>query len=142
MSKKTTEKRCVYTSIYPPPDVHPLSSGESMTKQCFKEECDINNIVKRYMDTGILGDPFDTRKPVFGDFSDVPDFHEAQGVIAKAFEQFADLPAEVRDRFANNPAQLMEFLDNPANRDEAIKLGLVSSEPASDVGTNSEEIVS
>lgn len=121
--------RRVYSSICPPPDVEPDVSGESLTKQCFKEECDINNLVNRYMETGILGDPFDTRKPVFDDFSSVPDFHESQGIVAKAYEQFNSLSAEVRDRFGNDPVQLLEFLDNPTNRDEAVSLGLIFSDP-------------
>ena len=36
------------------------------------------------------------------------------------------LPAQIRSRFENDPAKLIDFLDNSENLDEAIKLGLVS----------------
>jgi hypothetical protein len=37
---------------------------------------------------------------------------------------FEDLPAEVRFRFDNKPAELLKFMSDPANADEAIDLGL------------------
>jgi len=36
------------------------------------------------------------------------------------------LPADLRARFDNDPAQLIQFLENSDNKDEAIKLGLVN----------------
>jgi hypothetical protein len=36
------------------------------------------------------------------------------------------LPAELRARFENDPAKLIEFIDNSENLDEAINLGLVN----------------
>jgi hypothetical protein len=35
------------------------------------------------------------------------------------------LPADLRARFSNNPEELINFLDNPENKDEAIRLGLL-----------------
>jgi hypothetical protein len=43
---------------------------------------------------------------------------------------FEDLPAEVRFKFDNKPAELLKFMSDPANADEAIDLGLFKpSEP-------------
>jgi hypothetical protein len=40
------------------------------------------------------------------------------------------LPANIRSRFDNDPAKLIDFMENPANREEAESLGLVNkSEP-------------
>jgi phage internal scaffolding protein len=36
------------------------------------------------------------------------------------------LPAQIRSRFDNDPAKLIDFLENEQNHDEAIKLGLVN----------------
>lgn len=98
----------------------------TMTQQHFKDECDINVIVDRYKVTGVLGDPLDTRTPVYGDFSSMPEFIDAQNIIARASEQFASLPSDVRKRFDNNPALMLEFLQDENNREEAVKLGLVN----------------
>nr|QJB18757.1 MAG: internal scaffolding protein [Microvirus sp.] len=96
----------------------------SMAKQSFRDECDINTIMKRYESTGTI-DHINRRQPSYGDFTDVPSFHEALETVREAEALFAGLPASVRDRFGNDPGKLMEFLADPANKDEAIELGLI-----------------
>jgi len=39
----------------------------------------------------------------------------------------ASLPSKIRDRFGNDPSQLLSFLADSSNKDEAISLGLVSA---------------
>jgi len=102
-------------------------ADESRTKQSFKEEVDINTIVKRFGLTGKL--PDNVRVPQYGDFSQVTDFHTAMNVVAAAGEAFDKLPAEIRAKFANNPGNLVDFVSDAANYDEALKLGLVMPRP-------------
>ncbi|UOK21008.1 internal scaffolding protein [Chifec microvirus UA13_24] len=99
----------------------------TMAQQQFKDECDINSIIKRYKTTGYLTDPLKppTRRPSFGDFTEVPSFHEAQTFIAEAYEEFMALPAALRKKFDNDPAALVSWLNDEANQEEAIALGLV-----------------
>lgn len=101
---------------------------EGMTQQQFKDECDINTIVERFGLTGEL--PENIRMPVSGDFTQVTDFQSAMNMVRQAEEAFNELPGAVRYRFANNPARLIEFLEDGDNRAEAIKLGLVPPPPA------------
>lgn len=96
------------------------------TKQEFKAESDINNILNRYSATGILpdtrrGDPLyiDTTAP------ELSDFQLAHNLVVGTNERFASLPAKIRDRFANDPVQMLLFLNNDANREEAVTLGLI-----------------
>ena len=98
---------------------------EGMTQQHFAKECDINEIVRRFGLTGEL--PENLKMPVSGDFTGVSDFQTAMNIVRQAEEEFLRVPAEVRARFANDPGRLMAFLDDPANRDEAVKLGLVNA---------------
>lgn len=100
---------------------------EGRTQQQFAEECDINTIVKRFGLTGQL--PTNLAMPLSGDFAEATDFHSAMNLVAQAQAEFMQLPAEVRARFKNDPGAVVEFLDDPANRDEAIKLGLVAAPP-------------
>ncbi len=95
--------------------------------QSFAKEVNINNIIKRYKKTGILVDPLtgNARVPFFGDFSSGADLLEVQSKIAKVKETFACLPADVRDRFKNDPSVMLDFVNDPKNLVEAVKLGLL-----------------
>lgn len=96
----------------------------SLTKQEFKEETDINYIIKRATITGEL--PSSQKTPVYGDFTNGPqDYKTALNMVLEAQEQFDSFPSKVRDRFKNDPAELLAFVANEQNRDEAIALGLI-----------------
>ena len=113
---------------YNPPPKPSVEFDESMTQQHFRDECDINSIIRRYQKTGFLVDPLTpaTAQPKYGDFAVEQDFLAAQTLIAHASQAFDDLPAWLRKRFSNNPAELLAFLEDESNREEAVKLGLVS----------------
>lgn len=98
------------------------------TKQAFKEECDINTIVRRFGITGQL--PTGVRMPTYGDFTGLSNYHEALNAIAQANEAFDEMPAHVRARFHNNPAEFVDFCSNPDNHKEALKLGLLAPQAA------------
>lgn len=102
---------------------------ESKTKQSFAEECDINTIVRRFHLTGEL--PTNVRMPTYQDFVGVFDFHSAMNAIVQASEAFDEMPAEVRARFHNEPAEFVAFCSDEANRPEAERLGLVKPKPPS-----------
>lgn len=98
-------------------------------QQQFKEETDINTIAKNFGITGRL--PQCVRMPSFEDFSDVVDYQTALNAARRAAQSFMEMPAEVRLRFQNDPQQFLAFCSNDANRDEAVKLGLIPSPPIS-----------
>lgn len=97
------------------------------TKQCHKAECDINTIVKQYNPDKGLPMPFGEGS--YGDFTDVPDLLGAIEIVTMAEQAFALLSSKIRKRFNNDVAYLQEWLDDPANRDEAIELGLFERPP-------------
>jgi phage internal scaffolding protein len=100
----------------------------SLAQQHFKDECDINNILRQFNITGLL--PEAPVSPRYGDFTGISDYHSALNQVIAAEDEFMSLPATIRARFENDPAQLIEFLDNEQNYDEAEKLGLVNKKPA------------
>lgn len=104
-----------------------LPGGRSLTQQEFKEEADINTIVRRFGLTGKL--PDSPRLPVSGDFTGVGDYQSALNAVLEAEAQFMALPAQLRARFENDPQRLMTFMADDRNRDEAVKLGLVKAPP-------------
>lgn len=103
----------------------------SRTKQEFKQECDLNHIMKRFKK--VMGVDFLNRYSgvvggQFGDFSNVPDFRTARDQVKRMEEVFMALPAKVRSRFNNDPAELLDFVDDPMNLEEARSLGLAKPE--------------
>lgn len=104
--------------------------GEDMAHQSFKDECDINNILRQFAVTGQL--PDNVRVPQYADFEEAFDFKTAMNVIRAAEEAFALMPSDVRDRFANDPARFVDFVNDDANYDEAVKMGLAVKRPVSD----------
>jgi len=110
-----------------------LETGDkTKTQQQFKDSADINQIVKRFKKTGVLqstiGSVHAKRPPVFGEYP-YKDFVEMYEHVTLAKEQFAQLPASVRKRFDNNPANLIRFVEdaqtNPKSLKEALKLGIM-----------------
>ena len=107
-----------------------ICDDESLAVQSERDECDINTIVRRFGLTGHL--PVGVRMPTYGDFVGVSDYQTALHAIMDADEAFMAMPAEVRERFGNDPAAFVDFCGDPANMEEARKLGLVP--PASQLG--------
>lgn len=99
-----------------------------LTKQSFKEEVDINNIIAKYAATGTLGH-VNEQKPTYG-YAPATDFRTALHQVMDAEEAFSALPAKVRARFANDPALMLEFVQDAQNADEARKLGLLREDRA------------
>lgn len=109
----------------------------SLAQQHFKDECDINNILRQFNITGQL--PNAPLSPRYGDFTGITDYKTALDWVIAVDDEFMALPADLRARFKNEPANLIEFLNNEANRQEAETLGLVESKPLENVPTVEEK---
>lgn len=96
----------------------------TLTQQQFADECDINNIMRQFGQTGMLPDA--PLSPRYGDFSGIGDYHTAMNRVIAAKEEFMSLPANIRARFDNEAGNLIEFLNNEENRKEAEELGLLN----------------
>lgn len=102
-------------------------SEVSLTDQSMKEESDINVIVSRFGITGEL--PQNYRPPLEMDFADIFDYQSARNALIEAERRFMEMPADLRSRFENDPQKVIDFLIDPKNLDEAIKLGLAPAKP-------------
>lgn len=98
-------------------------AGISKTDQSFKDECDVNFIVRNFMKTGQITHLRHV-KGINADLSHVGDFHETMNFLTSAQQHFESLPSHIRARFGNSPSELVAFLQDPKNADEAVKLGL------------------
>lgn len=101
----------------------------SLTQQSFKDEVDINKIMKRFSrqtKSDWLSQYRDCIGGDFGDFSDVVDYRTALDRVIAAKASFEALPAVLRKRFQNDPAEFLDYCMNPANLDEMVSLGLAT----------------
>jgi len=99
---------------------------EDRTQQQYRDECNINFLMKRYEKTGIL--PQGRDAPLqYADVSAM-DFTESMNRVAVVRGVFSQLDARTRARFENNPEHMLEFLADPGNAAEAVKLGLLKAE--------------
>lgn len=85
------------------------------TQQQFKEECDMNRIVKN-AERGIAPRFLARGVPQFGDFSNVPNLMEAHNIMQRAQEAFMNLPAALRLELGNDPTRINELTREQAER--------------------------
>ncbi len=90
------------------------STHPSRTKQSFKAECDINNIVKRYRKTGLVTH-LAKGVPSYADISSLTDYRQAIHAVRDGAEFFSGLDANVREAFENDPAAFVEYMTDPRN---------------------------
>ncbi len=98
----------------------------SKTKQSFKDECNINTIMARYLKTGRI-ENLNQAIPHYG-YASANDLRESLEIVQKGDELFGLIPADIRAKFSNNPAAFLEFVQDEANLPEMASMGLLSEE--------------
>lgn len=110
-------------------DVVTVPEGESMTRQEFTDECDVNQIMARYEKNGIWPVQNGMVEPRYLDFGNMPDnLMEALEQISQASEAFMMLPASVRKEFDNDAARFVEFASDGNNLGKLREWGLAEPE--------------
>lgn len=123
------ERRVLHSAYYPDRiDVDQEPGGDSMTRQEFLEECDINAIMARYERTGTV--PYHGQMPQYLDLTMYPgDLMGAMNQMIVAEEAFMSLPALVRKEFDNDAMRFVEFASNGDNVDKLREWGLAPPAP-------------
>lgn len=94
-------------------------------QQHFKNDCDLNAIIKKYPD-GVLPPP--KSQPVYGDFTALgKGLQDSMNALQFVSDWFAGLPAEIRAKFDNDPLAAQRFVIS--NPDGAVDLGILSKNP-------------
>lgn len=102
--------------------------GPSMTKQSFKDECDINTIMARYEKDGVVTHVKE-HEGQYGDFTLGFDYHDAMNRVHAARDMFMSLPAGIRTKFDNDPGKFLDFVSDPKNSDAMVEMGLKEKAP-------------
>nr|UXQ88128.1 MAG: internal scaffolding protein [Microvirus sp.] len=106
------------------PRVYAKIGTHSLTKQSFKDECNINKIMAKFQKTGAINH-YMAYAEEYGDASPV-ELSDAQQIIINAQTMFDDLPSKLRKKFNNKPEEFLEFVQNPENLAEMRKIGLAN----------------
>lgn len=99
MSKYYRDNGEIYTPEY----------NDGRTQQSWKDQCDINKILKRAEVKGGLSHVQKYDKAVYGEFDPDLDLFVARERIQRATEIFGELPAEVRREFNNDPISFVTY---------------------------------
>ena len=91
-------------------DVVTINHEKTMTQQQYKDECDINNIMKKYQQTGDF--PTKLQQGVYADLTTITDYQDMLHQIQLADEAFNSLSAPIRAKFQNDPSQLLTFIQD------------------------------
>lgn len=111
MSEYYKENGTFFTPVY----------DDGRTKQAFKDECDINNILWRAQ-RGQSISHLQKFGGEYGDFSDVDDLLTAMGRLQRGREIFDALPLELKREFQNDLGKFFRYVNDPANRDRLPEL--------------------
>lgn len=102
-----------------------------LTKQAFKEECDINAIIKKHDGGRGILTHVNRAQALYGDFTlHTNEYQDAVQLVQTQNDNFMKIDSSIRGRFDNDAGKFVEFVGNPANTEECIKLGLKIAEPA------------
>lgn len=108
-----------------------------VTKQEFRDECDVNRIMARHLATGQMP-VMNQRAPQYLDVSGI-DFQQSMEFVAGAKTLFNELPSAIRNRFKNDPAEFLDFCSQEKNRPEMAEMGLLK--PQAEWVVNPDKIV-
>lgn len=105
------------------------SGDDGRTQQQFARECNINNIVEQFLGGKDITH-INPNEPVFTEVPQI-DFTQAALALSAASQRMDQLPSKLREKFGNDPAQLLNYIqDRENNLDEGRELGIYAPEEA------------
>ncbi len=129
MSMSNEPREVVVKNHFSPSEPIRISCEKGLTKQSFKDECDINNILKKYEKSGIL-EHANKYQGQYADVTGTVDYQTALNTVMAAKDMFMSLPASIRTMFDNDPHEFLEFAQDPENQEAMIEMGLAERRPA------------
>lgn len=130
--------RQIYGPYDEKPPVRFECTGPTMAKQSMAAECDINLIMAKYEKTGLISHVKE-HGGTYGNFISDVDYHNGCNAIIAAQNMFESLPAGVRKKFDNDPANFLAFVQDPDKEKDLIEMGLASPRESPELTTQLKE---
>ncbi len=104
----------------------------SETVQADSEKADINKILKRYKEIGII-DQLNITEAMFPDVTEIGDFQDVMQTARAAEMEFMKLPSKVREIFKHDVANWLDTAHDQEKRTSLIEEGVIEpiEKPAS-----------
>lgn len=102
--------------------------ADKRTKEAFRDETDINAILRKAQRVGSISHLM-KHGASYGDFSDVPDLLTAKARIDQGAAIFAEAPVEIRKEFENDMFKFFAFVNDPENSDHLREMLPALAEP-------------
>lgn len=113
--------------------VQTINHSTSKTQQAFKDECDINNIIRKYKENPDSINRHIREHGSYADLTNITDLQTAMDSMLQAQSAFDALPSAVRKQYNNDPLTFVNAISDPSQTETLIKLGILEQtqpEPA------------
>lgn len=104
------------------------SNCPSMAEQGTGHLSDVNWLIEKYqpdeLERYIAAKNMQRMEIVGHDFSREPNLQNARNIVYRSSQEFEKLPEDIRVMFKSH-VEFLKFLDNPANAEKMIKLGIL-----------------
>lgn len=115
-----------------------FSNCPTMAEQHTAHLTDINYLIEKYKPDELqayLDAKNQYRQEIIGhDFSQEPSFQEAHNILYRTKKEFSELPQDIQNQF-KSPLEFLKFIDNPANAEKMIKLGILTPRQVENIQT-------
>ena len=101
-----------------------FSDMPSLTKQAFKDDCNLNLIVRRFTQTGQV--PVAHQRPLHFGPEEELDFHQAQLALARARSTFEILRPELQEKYESIEG-IIEAVNDPARASQLHADGILDA---------------
>jgi len=102
-----------------------FTGQKSIVDQSARDRCNLNILLKSYNKSPIPVVP--VGQEIMNLISSSENSYSDMLItVQNAMDSFLQLPSAVRARFRHNPQQLLNFIADKANYDEAVQLGLIT----------------
>lgn len=106
-----------------------------LTSQSERDNCDLNILVRRFGVVQVAAShPFDPSQ--YGEWDSTLDLRAAVESVQNAQTAFNQLPATIREKFQNDPRQLLAALKDPDQADQLRELGVLKPKPEQPVAVS------
>lgn len=106
-----------------------FSNCPTLTEQHTAHLTDINYLIEKHKPDELaayIAARNQYRQEIVGhDFSVEPNLQEAKNIVYRSQQEFESLPEKVKSSFKNH-VEFLKFIDNPANAEKMIELGILT----------------
>lgn len=119
----------IYSRYDPPPSEGMTFKESTRTQQHFKNECDINMIISRAIQTNNVALLTPTERGEYFDSSSFESYQDSLDYLAHVEDDFMSLPSSVRKEFGQDVGRYVAFMSDANNISKAVELGLLEGIP-------------